>query len=385
MQQHYDYIISGSGCAGLSLLHRMLMYPFFSNKKILLIDKAQKHVNDRTWCYWEMRPGWFEEIVHHRWKQIDIYSNEFSARYDLLPYEYKMIRGIDLYNYVLNKAVQNKNITIVYEEVQSIHSNETTATVTTNNNEYLADYVFNSILLNNWQQQALQQKKIFVLSQHFKGWLIETKKDIFNDQVATFMDFRVDQIKGTAFVYALPVSKKQALVEYTLFSENILEQEEYDAALEAYIHKYLAIKKFTVQHSEWGIIPMTNYNFPKGENRIINIGTAGGQTKGSSGYTFQFIQKHAEKIVDALIHEKDPLNVQTIFEKRFRTYDGILLNVLKNKKMSGDKLFTQLFQKNAPQSVLKFLDNETNIKEELKIMNSVSLTAFLPAALKQIL
>jgi len=384
MQQHYDYIISGSGCAGLSLLHRMLMYPFFSNKKILLIDKAQKHVNDRTWCYWEMRPGWFEEIVHHRWKQIDIYSNEFSARYDLLPYEYKMIRGIDLYNYVLNKAVQNKNITIVYEEVQSIHSNETTATVTTNNNEYLADYVFNSILLNNWQQQALQQKKIFVLSQHFKGWLIETKKDIFNDQVATFMDFRVDQIKGTAFVYALPVSKKQALVEYTLFSENILEQEEYDAALEAYIHKYLAIKKFTVQHSEWGIIPMTNYNFPKGENRIINIGTAGGQTKGSSGYTFQFIQKHAEKIVDALIHEKDPLNVQTIFEKRFRTYDGILLNVLKNKKMSGDKLFTQLFQKNAPQSVLKFLDNETNIKEELKIMNSVSLTAFLPAALKQI-
>jgi len=349
-----------------------------------LIDKAQKHVNDRTWCYWEMRPGWFEEIVHHRWKQIDIYSNEFSARYDLLPYEYKMIRGIDLYNYVLNKAVQNKNITIVYEEVQSIHSNETTATVTTNNNEYLADYVFNSILLNNWQQQALQQKKIFVLSQHFKGWLIETKKDIFNDQVATFMDFRVDQIKGTAFVYALPVSKKQALVEYTLFSENILEQEEYDAALDAYIHKYLAIKKFTVQHSEWGIIPMTNYNFPKGENRIINIGTAGGQTKGSSGYTFQFIQKHAEKIVDALIHEKDPLNVQTIFEKRFRTYDGILLNVLKNKKMSGDKLFTQLFQKNAPQSVLKFLDNETNIKEELKIMNSVSLTAFLPAALKQI-
>lgn len=384
MQQHYDYIISGGGCAGLSLLHRMLMYPFFSHKKILLIDKEQKHTNDRTWCYWEKGPGWFEELVYHRWKQIDFYSNEFSARYDLLPYEYKMIRSSDLYVHVLSKAIQNKNVDIVYEEVLSTHTNENTATVLTNNKEYNAGYVFNSIQLNDWQQQAVQQKKVFIVLQHFKGWLIEIKKDTFNDRVATFMDFRVSQNKGTAFVYVLPVSKKQALVEYTLFSENILEQQEYDAALEAYIHEYMEVKQFAIKHSEWGIIPMTNYNFPKGDNRIINTGTAGGQTKGSSGYTFQFIQKHAEKIIDALVNGKDPLNTQTIFEKRFRTYDGILLNVLKNKKMNGDKLFAQLFQKNSPQSVLKFLDNETNIKEELKIMNSVALTAFLPAALKQI-
>ena len=384
MQQHYDYIITGGGCAGLSLLHRMLMYPFFSHKKILLIDKEQKHTNYRTWCYWETRPGWFEELVYHRWKQIDLYSNEFSARYDLLPYEYKMIRSADLYDHVINKALQNKNVGIAYEEVQAIHTDENIATVKTSNKEYTADYVFNSVLLHDWKQLAIQQKKVFVLLQHFKGWLIETKKDLFNERVATFMDFRVSQDKGTAFVYVLPVSKKQALVEYTLFSENILEQQEYDAALEAYIDEHLEAKHFSIKHSEWGIIPMTNYDFPKGENKIINLGTAGGQTKGSSGYTFQFIQKHADKIIEALVNDKDPLKTQTIFEKRFRTYDGILLNVLKNKKMTGDKLFAQLFQKNSPQAILKFLDNETNLKEELKIMNSVALTAFLPAALKQI-
>src|SRR5687767_10156799 len=104
MQQHYDYIITGAGCAGLSLLRRMMQHSFFINKKILLIDKEQKTGNDRTWCFWEQQPGFFEDIVYHRWEQADFYSDHFSARYDLTPYTYKMIRGSDLYTKVLNEA-----------------------------------------------------------------------------------------------------------------------------------------------------------------------------------------------------------------------------------------------------------------------------------------
>ena len=83
--------------------------------------------------------------------------------------------------------------------------------------------------------------------------------------------------------------------------------------------------------------------------------------------------------------DKNPLQLSSVFDKRFLLYDGILLHVLKHKKMSGDALFAQLFKSNAPQAVFKFLDNETNIKEELKIMNSVSLRAFLPATFKQLM
>ena len=360
------------------------MQPFFSKKKILLIDREQKNTNDRTWCFWEKQAGLFENIVHHRWQQIDIFSNDFSARYDLAPYQYKMIRGIDLYAAVLNKAKQFSNIDVVHDEVKAVSNHETHATVTTINTTYTANYVFNSIIFNDWKQEALQQHNTYVLLQHFKGWLIETSKDIFDERIATFMDFRISQEKGTAFVYTLPVAKNKALVEYTLFSENIIGSEEYDNALNGYIQQQLNIDNYKLLHAEHGVIPMTNYNFSKGEGKIINIGTAGGQTKGSSGYTFQFIQKHSAKIIEALMHEKNPLNMQKLFEKRFKLYDGILLNVLKHKKMRGDKLFAQLFKNNAPQVILKFLDNETGLKEELKIMNSVSLNVFLPAALKQL-
>jgi lycopene beta-cyclase len=385
MKDNYDYIITGAGSAGLSLLQRMMKHSFFSNKRILLIDKAEKNNNDRTWCFWERQRGVFEDIVYHRWQQADFYSNYFSTRFDLEPYEYKMIRGIDLYATVLNEAKNHPNLEVLYEDVQSLSNKENNAVVKTLNNEYYGSYVFNSVIFNDWKQQALQQKNIYVLLQHFKGWLIETKENVFDERIATFMDFRIDQSNGTTFVYVLPIAKNKALVEYTLFSEKLLQKQEYNKALENYIQSFLSIKKYTAVHEEFGIIPMTNYAFSKGEKRIINIGTAGGQTKASSGYTFQFIQKHSAKIIDALINNKNPLLKETFFEKRFYLYDSILLNVLYHKKINGDKLFAQLFKKNSPQTILKFLDNETNFKEELKIMNSVSLKTFLPAAIKEMI
>ena len=115
------------------------------------------------------------------------------------------------------------------------------------------------------------------------------------------------------------------------------------------------------------------------------MGTAGGQTKASSGFTFQFIQKHTASIVAALLKEQDPHITKSFFQKRFSIYDGTLLQILINKKMGGDKIFAQLFKKNPPQRVLKFLDNETNLSEELKIMQSVPSKVFLPAAMKAII
>ncbi len=383
--QHYDYIITGAGCAGLSLLKRMMMHKYFCNKKILLIDKDKKNNNDRTWCFWEKQQGVFEDIVYHRWQQIDFYTDDFSARFDLQPYQYKMIRGIDLYSTVLNEAKQHTNIDIIYNEVYTVFSNESYAVVKTANNEFHATYIFNSIIFNDWKQQALLQNNIHILLQHFKGLMIETNEDVFDERIATFMDFRVDQSNGTTFVYVLPVAGNKALVEYTLFSEKTLQQDDYDKALENYIYSFLNIKKYIKTHTEFGVIPMTNYNFSEGRERIVNIGTAGNQTKASSGYTFQFIQKHSAKIIDALLENKNPLIEKNAFDKRFHYYDSILLNVLVNKKINGDKLFAQLFKNNLPQTILKFLDNETTLTEELKIMNSVSLTTFLPAAIKEII
>jgi lycopene beta-cyclase len=290
-----------------------------------------------------------------------------------------MIRGIDFYNYILKKAKQCNNIHFCYGQVQSIKSEHNKVIATVDQNQFSAEYIFNSILFHS----SHDENNFYYLLQHFKGWFIQTSSAVFDQRIATFMDFRISQ-RETSFVYVLPVSFNQALVEYTIISKQVLQQQEYDEALKKYISIFLKLRDYTIEEEEVGVIPMTNYSFSKGDKRIVNIGTAGGQTKASSGFTFSFIQKHSDAIIQALVNNKSPHIKPSIFQKRFYLYDSTLLNILYHKKMRGDEIFAHLFKNNPPQRVLKFLDNETNFSEELKIMNSVPTKIFFPAVVHEL-
>lgn len=380
--KQYDYIIAGAGCAGLSLLMRMMDDPYFLEKKIVVIDREIKNKNDRTWCFWEKERGLFDSIVHSQWQHVNFYSNQFSRTLDLNPYRYKMIQGIDFYETVIHKAAKFPNIEFRYEEVLSINSTSSKAELKLKNESLFADYIFNSILFES--EEKTRSIEIYQLLQHFKGWVIQTSQPSFDPLVATLMDFRVGQERGTAFFYILPTSTTTALVEYTLFSEKLLLQSAYDTSLREYISEFLCIKEFRILHSEFGIIPMSNQRFNLQDQRIIHMGVAGGQVKGSSGYAFQFIQKRTAAIIDGLKKGKIKYNKIGFHQKKGNLYDAVLLNVLHHKKMPGDKIFESLFSKNKTERVLRFLDNESNMIEDLQIMNSVPTKIFLPAALQEL-
>jgi lycopene beta-cyclase len=298
---------------------------------------------------------------------------------DISPYQYKMIRGIDFYNYCFDEIRKYKNIEIVYGDLKTAYGHRDGTTIVLNDTTYNLDdsIIFNSI------PHSVKQGTIKLL-QHFKGWLIESAKEIFDPGKATMMDFRVHQDHGTTFVYVLPLNKTTALIEYTLFTKQLLQPEQYDNELRKYLNYFLKLEDYRVKEEEFGIIPMTNEELSFQEQwGKFNIGSAGGQTKASSGYTFQFIQKQSKQIADCLANG---YTLSTIIDppKRFRFYDNTLLNILYHNKLQGKKIFTSLFQKNKPREVLRFLDNETTLLDELKIISSLPTWPFLKAALKQI-
>ncbi len=379
--KHYDYIIAGAGAAGLSLLTRLIKSNQFEGKKILLIDKDRKKGNDRTWCFWEKEEGFFERLIHKQWPQLIFHSKKASIPLQIDPYRYKMLRSQDLYEYCFALIELNPNVEVRYESIKKIETEAKIATVKTDRASYSADYVFNSILFEKPKVNAHQH----YLLQHFTGWFIETEKPCFDPQTATFMDFRVDQSLGTTFVYVLPTSTTTALVEYTFFNETVAEDAQYENWLKDYIDQFLKIKHYKINETEFGVIPMTNYAFPKQNGRIINIGTAGGQTKASSGFTFQFIQKQTTKIVEQMILNGNPVVKPSFFSKRFNLYDSTLLNVLRHKKMEGIEIFHKIFAHVNHRSILRFLDNESNFADELKIMNSQPTILFMKAAFKELI
>ena len=348
----------------------------FSGKKILLVDKDQKQSNDRTWCFWEKGGGLFEYVVHKRWDCIWFHGNNYSKEISLSLYQYKMIRGKDFYDYCLSTILQQSNFEIIFENIDSAFSDINTG-VEINGTRIFCDWVFNSILR---EKPKLGRSDLWLL-QHFKGWLVQTEENVFNPFAATLMDFRTDQTSGTSFCYVLPFTQREALIEYTMFSEAVTDSKHYDGELKSYIRNILGIDHYRIIDEEFGVIPMTNYKFPSHQNRIINIGTAGGRTKSSTGYTFQFIQKHSAAIVERLVRAEKPiLNPPS----RFNFYDSVLLKVLSDQKIMGSEIFTELFKNNPIEKIFGFLDNESTLIDEAKIIASLPTFPFLKAGIKQI-
>lgn len=376
----YDYIVAGAGCAGLSFLTRLLQTGKFGDKKILLVDKAPKTVNDRTWCFWEKANGYFEEVVYKAWDKLWFHASDHSALHNISPYRYKMIRGIDFYNYCFDAINHYPNVTIRYGNVEAVKENGQKALLRIDSEMIEADYIFNSII---FEQPTLRRNQFFLL-QHFKGWEIEADQPVFDPSQATLMDFRVPQQHGTTFVYVMPFTATRALVEYTVVSKELLQKEAYDEGLKDYLTRFLQLENYKILHEEFGSIPMTNYRFPQFQGAIIHIGTAGGQTRPSSGYTFQFIQKQSAALVYNLLQNGIPLAVNGFANKRARWYDGILLRILSEGSLPGDEIFRTLFRKNSANEILQFLDNETSLLQELKIISVLPKGVFVKAALKQV-
>lgn len=371
----YDYIITGAGCAGLSLAF-YLSKTDLGDKKILLIDKTDKQDNDRTWCFWQSETSVFESIVHHKWDNLYFKSPSGEQLLDIAPYQYKMIRGIDFYNFILKTLRQHPNFTIKKARVTGISNEKNHAKVRTQRETFEARYVFNSILF-----EKINTENSNYVAQHFGGWIIETNDVVFNPNEATLMDFRIPQESETRFMYCLPMSKNTALVEATAFSNNILTEAEYGKMITDYLNNYLNINNFTIQHKEIGVIPMTTYNFAQHHKpHVIQIGTMGGNVKPSTGYAFVRIQENAQKIASALKNNQSPHLKTSLFQKRFLYYDNILLNVMLKDRVPTHQVFSQLFQKNKASTVLKFLNEKTNFLQELAVMNSVPIPPFIVAA-----
>jgi len=376
----YDYIIVGAGAAGLSLLTRMIRSSSFSDKKILLVDRERKTSNDRTWCFWEKQKGFFEEIVYKKWQSLWFYAPSYSAKNNIYPYEYKLIRGIDFYNYCFDLIQTAPNVEVRYGNADHVISTDTETWIEMEGQKITAAFIFSSIIPGK-----PKQKPSFHLLQHFKGWVISTEEKNFNATEATLMDFRVPQLNGTTFFYVMPFADNRALVEYTIFSESILAEEVYVQSLNEYIADTLKVKSFRIESEEFGVIPMTDRIFPERTNNLIYIGTAGGNTKPSSGYTFQFIQKHTEKLLSALLQNGAPFISKPVMDKRFHLYDSTLLNILSHHKMEGTEVFTKLFRNNNITDVLQFLDNETTLLQEMRLVTVLPRKLFVRAALQQLL
>ena len=380
ISNQFDYIIIGSGLAGLQLALSLSRDDYFQNKKIALLDKSSKTENDKTWCFWEQGEGKWESIIHKSWSAGEVITSNKQIDFQLEPYRYKMIRSIDFYNYVLAELNKISTVEFIHEEVIAAEEIENAVKVSTPSQTYQAAQVFDSRIP---EEYFSNQKDYINIFQHFKGWMIETEEPVFSPDKFTMMDYRLKWKNSTSFTYVLPIAPTKAFVEYTFFTPFITDETVYDEQLKTYIEKYLQLNQYKITETEKGIIPMTNFPFHKyHSNRITKIGTAGGWVKASTGYSF----KHTEKKIERLLKniKENKVFHLDLYNAKFQYFDKIFLKVLEEENEKGEWIFENFYAKNSIQHVFQYLDEETTMAQDLKIMGSLFSSAFIKAFFKSL-
>ena len=373
--QHYHYIFTGSGLSALMTVKEMILSGKFQDKTILLLDENPKKTNDRTWCFWDSH-SIFPELESTKWNSAWYKNDAFERKLDLNPYQYKMIKGLDFYNHIFDLISKQENIHFINQKVLDFEELGNHCIIKTATENYTCNKIFNSIFNPNLVQS---QTKYPLLHQHFVGWFIKSKEEVFEKETATFMDFSIEQRGNTRFMYVLPTSSTEALLEYTLFSKELLPKSEYEDEIVKYIQK-LGITEYEIVEKEQGNIPMTCYPFWENNTKnILHIGSAGGWTKASTGYTFKNTTKKAKNLVSFLEGNSDFRKFQK--RDKFWFYDLLLLDILDQKNNLGSIIFSSMFQKGKTSVIFKFLDEETTLLEDLQVIWKCPKMLFVKALL----
>ncbi len=349
----------------------MSSHVFFKEKTIAIIEPSEKNENDRTWCFWAKSPSGYRS-ANYEWTSLKFRSDRYEKNQNINPYKYYHIGSKDFYQETIQEVSRKLNVKWFRHSLKSIEFQTSKTSLLIDNHEMItAGIVFNSSLRFSGNHISMD-----CLKQHFFGFKIKsTKKDLPFDTVC-LMDFSINEDKrAVQFGYLVPFNAREALIEYTEFSSNIRDKIEYKELLIAYLSK-MHITDYEIYETEYGVIPMSDQVFKDRQNDFfINMGSAGGLTKPTTGYTFQFVQKDCEKIIQSLL--KDCTIPVRSNHKRFKFYDRLLLKIIKNEPWQVQNIMEKLFARNKFSRVLRFLDEESSLLNEVRIFVSIPWRPFL--------
>ncbi|MDA9597494.1 lycopene cyclase family protein [Candidatus Pelagibacter sp.] len=354
--KEFDYIIIGGGCAGLSLAYELDMHKKLKDKTLAIIEPREEYKKDKTWSFWKVTSHNFDDCVNKSWKNFSINMPNKTNYLECNNYPYQSVDSGLFYEKINSKLKENKNINF-FKNLKEINTKNS--------------FIFNSV--------PSIKKNHSNLWQHFCGVEIETPNNFFDDGIFNLMDFDCEQRESVHFFYTLPYTKKKALIETTWLSKmNDVSQKDYDKQIKDYIENYLNLRNYKIIYREEGAIPLFYPSYGLEKNKI-NIGTAGGMTRLSTGYTFLNIQEHSKYIGKNI----ENITKTKIFgiSKKYQFLDKIFLKVLKKHPEKMPDIFFKMFE-SSPKTAIKFLSNKSNLLEDLSIILRMPKWTFLKALFK---
>ncbi len=395
-----DLVLVGGGGAAVCVLHRLALRRLDeaargtrprARVRVAVVDPLDRLAttpDDRTWAFWERgrRPTPLQQVVDRTYSSLLVAGPGRSVDVDLAPtHRYHVLRSSTFYRHVRDLVADPRaGIDLVHVEGRSGGVTEDAGAVTVRTSTARGDGV---AVEAPWALTSVVRPDALAggttLWQHFRGVEVRTAQPAFDPGRAVLMDLRARQPRqGTGFGYVLPLGRRRALVEYTVFAPGARPSAtDLRTGLDAYLAASGLVDAEVLRHEE-GSIPMSSARFRvrEGRSRVVRIGTAGGATRASTGYTFAAMQRQAEVVARALGRGLPPVPPPA-YPSRHRLLDDVLLRGLSSGAIDGTEFFPLLFERNPAGLVLDFLDGLTTRRQELRLMASVPTLPMVRAVL----
>ena len=346
--------IIGAGMSGLGLAVALRDL----GRPVDVYEAAAEPPSERTFCGFEVEPHLFAAAVSHRWSVIETRGSLGPSRSTLRRHPYAMIPGPRFVARAFELLADAPHVRLHVD------------TPVDDPLALRAAHVFDSRPVAPAPDALLQV---------FRGRFVRTEAPAFEPGVATLMDFEVDQSLGVHFVYVLPTSRTEALVEDTYFTTETIGDLRFEATLDRWLER---VGPHDVVATEGGTIPMSTAAPPPPPEGVTRIGLAGGVAKPSTGYAFLFAQRHARAIARALAEGRPPPG--TVRSATDRFLDQVFLERLRAEPERGHLLFQQLLSQNEGDRIARFLSECASPRDTLAVMSSLPFGAFTRQAIRTI-
>ena len=369
-------LVGGGGAASLVLA--ALDRHGVSGLRVAVVDPVHKRGQDRTWAFWGLPGDDLDPLLSASWSQVDVVTPAGRRVLSLEPLRYAMLRSAPVYDRAA-EAERRLDAVRISAPAGELRDDGDRVVVRDPDGR---DLVRAGWVLDSRPRRPKRPGRTSWL-QHFRGWWLAADRPMFDPQRAVLMDFRTPQPqRGVSFGYVLPVDDRFALVEYTEFGPALLDDAGYDAALRAYADLLgLDLSALRVREVEDGVIPMTDGPFESRPSpRVVRLGTAGGATRPSTGFTFSAMLRQADQVARALAAGRPPVPAPA-YPGRHLWMDAVALRALDRGHVGGVEFFERLFDRNPPERVLRFLDGVTSPAEDLAVMRSSPLLPMTGAVL----
>ncbi len=373
-----DVLILGAGCAGTSLAHYLTDFGFTGN--LALIDSRMNFDREQRWCSWAKLPVSLSSLVKSSWQSWKLCDEKNSTIQTSGVFTYQQIYAPDFFAHFHPRwqSAESPVELSLGEKVERVEKKHDFVEVTTNKNVWRANKVFDARHQGSSNLKNAENHRGIYFYQTFLGWKIEFPRKVFDEKVATLMDFRTAQTDGINFIYVLPYSETEALIESTSFSKNPTAWVNHLQAISQYIAENFG-DDYQITAEESGELPMTTANLSNAsDNQVLAIGVAGGSARPSSGYAFHRIQRQTAEIARAIV-EKGELP-KKIAAHKYRFLDAVFLELMtQNPKIVKD-VFLKMFADVQPEALIRFLIDESSYSDDLAVIAALPKLPFASAA-----